>query len=260
MDGKGIPALLAEIERWASSRDDVRAALLVGSQARTETPADRWSDVDVVLFADDPGRYLDDAAWVTAFGTVLLTYTEPTPVGGVWERRATYADGLEIDFALVPAAAASQVAADPGIAQLLRRGHTLLYDELGLVSQLQTAESAPEPASRPAHDLSVEAWHQTIWAAKKLRRGEGWMARSAVEGPLKWTLLELARARAQGDTWHTARFAEQWAPETVQTLWRATARSPVELPAAIRLLADHLELLAGPRPELRGLLEQILPR
>ncbi len=46
--------LAAAIADWAREREDVRAVLVVGSQARTHPPADRWSDLDVVLFVDEP--------------------------------------------------------------------------------------------------------------------------------------------------------------------------------------------------------------
>ena len=36
--------IAAAIADWAREREDVRAVLLVGSQARADAPADRWSD------------------------------------------------------------------------------------------------------------------------------------------------------------------------------------------------------------------------
>ncbi len=39
--------IAAAVADWARSRDDVRAVVVVGSQARTDAPADRWSDLDV---------------------------------------------------------------------------------------------------------------------------------------------------------------------------------------------------------------------
>jgi aminoglycoside 6-adenylyltransferase len=57
-----MDALLHEIGGWAAARADVHAAVLVGSQARTDTPADEYSDADVMLFVDDPAPYLESAA------------------------------------------------------------------------------------------------------------------------------------------------------------------------------------------------------
>ena len=56
-----VGAFLDEVTGWARSRDDVHAVLLVGSQARAETPADELSDIDLVLFVSEPELYLGDA-------------------------------------------------------------------------------------------------------------------------------------------------------------------------------------------------------
>jgi aminoglycoside 6-adenylyltransferase len=68
----------------------VRAVLLVGSRARTDTPADVWSDVDLALVVDEPDRYLREERWVEAFGKPVLTFLEPTAVGRAFERRVLY--------------------------------------------------------------------------------------------------------------------------------------------------------------------------
>ena len=46
------------VARWAEERPDVRAALLVGSRARTAEPADEWSDYDFGLLLVDPQAYV----------------------------------------------------------------------------------------------------------------------------------------------------------------------------------------------------------
>jgi hypothetical protein len=56
MGARSVHQFLANFTRWASTRPDVRAALLIGSQARSTQPADAWSDVDIVIVtanADD---------------------------------------------------------------------------------------------------------------------------------------------------------------------------------------------------------------
>jgi Streptomycin adenylyltransferase len=67
-----------------------------------DAPADPASDVDVTLFVDEPASYLDDTAWIDHFGEPLLSFREPTAVGGFEQQRVLYRDGLEVDFAIVP--------------------------------------------------------------------------------------------------------------------------------------------------------------
>lgn len=257
MQATRIPQLIEAIAAWAARRPDVRAALLVGSRARVDVPADEWSDVDIALFVDDPAPYLEDPDWPNAFGEILVTYVEPTAVGAFSERRALFADGTDVDFAVLPASVAADIAADPAMAQVVRRGHRLLHDELDLASLLARTPSVPPPSAPDEADLLATFWYQAIWAANKLQRGEAWAARGAVEGAMKAIVLELARARA-GDAWHSTRFAERWAPETVDRLWAATADGPGDVGRALRLLADEAERFAPASPGVRALLEAIL--
>ena len=34
---------------WAQAKEDIRAAFMVGSRARSDHPADEWSDMDIIL-------------------------------------------------------------------------------------------------------------------------------------------------------------------------------------------------------------------
>jgi len=59
-------------------------------------------------------------------------------------------------------------------------------------------------------------WFHTVWAAKKILRGETWVAAMCVNGYLKSNLLRVMEidARARGeDPWHAGRFMEKWALE-----------------------------------------------
>jgi aminoglycoside 6-adenylyltransferase len=224
-----VEGFLADVSRWAREEPAVRAALLVGSQAREDTPADEWSDVDVALFVEDPGRFAGDASWLSAFGEPELTFVEATAVGGELERRVLFADGLEVDFALFPATGVSALVADAEAAAVIERGYQVLHDELGL----------------------EQARYHALWTAKKLRRGESLTARGCLECVLKPLLLELAREHAHrrdpaADTWHRSRFVERWAdPRVVAAFWRDTADAPDGLPGALRRLCDAFDGLSA---------------
>jgi aminoglycoside 6-adenylyltransferase len=66
MDGIafGYEQLTQRIATWPHQDPDVRAAMVIGSRARTDHPADEWSDLDVLLFVRDPERYVRSAEWV----------------------------------------------------------------------------------------------------------------------------------------------------------------------------------------------------
>ena len=66
---------------WAQSKEDIRAAFMVGSRARSDHPADEWSDMDIILYTSKPDSYLSDAKWVEDFGKVWTLVVSRTSGG-----------------------------------------------------------------------------------------------------------------------------------------------------------------------------------
>ena len=241
--------LAAAIADWARSRDDVRAALVVGSQARSETAADRWSDLDVGLLVDDPRILAEDETWVEEFGVPVLTFLEPTAFGGRVERRVLYDSGEDVDFALLEVSAWEQFGSLPEARATAERGYRVLYDELGLEAAL---EEPTRPAAAPPQDaaafteLASDFWYHALWTAKKLRRGEVYTAISCLDGYMKARLVTLIEWHARAvdsavDTWHGGRFLERWAdPGALAALERSYAH--YDLRDVARALWETIDL------------------
>jgi aminoglycoside 6-adenylyltransferase len=230
--------LIERFTRWAAAQDDIRAALIIGSRARVDDrPADEWSDLDIGMIVTQPDRYLASADWVENIGRPWLTFIEPTADGRGLERRVLFAGGLDVDFAVLPAAMIEQLAAHgvpPDVADALRRGMRLLLDKDGAFGRL-SLPPAEQPAPQPPTEhefLEVvnDFWYHAVWTAKHLRRGELWWAKSGCDGALKRLLLKMMEwhARAtqgqQHDTWLRGRFLEEWVdPRVLPQLQRAFA-------------------------------------
>lgn len=252
--------LLGKIVDWARNEPDIGAMIVVGSRARSIQPADEWSDLDLVITATDPERYLTRTDWLGAIGNPQITFIEKTSSADDWERRVLFEGGLDVDFAfisrskvrllvrmlrlrerfpllfrLLPKSAARQVAR--GLADfsgIARRGIRVLLDRDGFADELQSAAvetPPPRPPDQEAFlDLVHDFWYHAVWAAKKLRRGELWTAKGCSDIYMKWRLLRMvewhARAR-QGwdyDTWFEGRFLERWAdPRVLEDLRGAFA-------------------------------------
>jgi len=104
-----MQALIDRFVAWAEPRSDLRAALVVGSYARRDHPADVWSDLDLLLITTDPHFYLERTDWLTDVGQPWLTFLEPTAVGRLVERRVLFAGALDVDFTVVPLAVVQQL-------------------------------------------------------------------------------------------------------------------------------------------------------
>jgi aminoglycoside 6-adenylyltransferase len=192
----------------------------VGSQARAEAPADRWSDLDLGLIVEDPARYLEDRDWLREFGRPVLTFVEPT-FEGRRERRVLYESGEDVDFVVLPPSAAERLPTTPGAAEALARGYRVLVDRIGLEAEIAklvaAAPAAPEAPTQTAFtELANDFWYHALWIAKKLRRGEVYTAVDCLDGYLKWRVVTLLGWHAKAvdpevDTWHEGRFLERWA-------------------------------------------------
>jgi aminoglycoside 6-adenylyltransferase len=234
--------LLARVVAWAERRDDIRAALVLGSRARRDRPADQWSDIDIVLVTSDPQRYLIDGDWLDELEPPWLTFLEPTAVGEGTERRAIFANAVDVDFIPFSTAAMETIAQlgwPDELVGVIRRGMRVVLDKDGWGERL-ALPAAEAPVTRtPTPPPTVEAfantvndfWFHTIWTAKKLRRGELWTAIDCLTGFMLWRVLHMiewhthATRGAEVDTWHNGRFLEHWAdPRALAGLRQCFAR------------------------------------
>lgn len=252
--------LIERFVAWADAQTDIRAALIVGSRAREDRPADEWSDLDVILVVAEPARYLTKTDWLENIGTPWITFIERTGTGDEKEHRVLFEGGLDVDFVLLPAKKIQALArllqtrerfpqilkllprslsheATQGIAafsDIAHRGVKVLVDKDGTAKSLLSAIVEAPPPAPPTRDeflnLVNDFWYHAVWTAKKLRRGELWTAKGCSDSYMKWRLLRTVEwhARAKNsfeyDTWHRGRFLEKWAdPRIVDGLRDAFA-------------------------------------
>ena len=225
--------LIDRFVAWATTRDDIVAAFIVGSRSRTDHPADESSDLDLVMFANEPSVLLDDPGWLENMGDVSITFREPTAVG-IWEeRRALFADGCDVDFSILPAEVLEPLRAmRPGdpiyeeAGSVIARGYRVVLDkEGGLAEALERAASAgmpapPSPTQETFDQHFADFWYHCPWAARKLARGELIVAHQTLDGHLRGLLIQFIHWAVDriGKTWHGSRFFNEWAPSQAREM------------------------------------------
>lgn len=235
VSGSTVDELIDRFRAWAERAPDVQALAIVGSRARAQDPADEWSDVDVVIVADDPARYLANSEWLADIGRCRLTFVQESPFAGLYERRAHFDGGTVFDLVVIAPDVMGLAADLPATADLISRGWRALVDKQGLAARFvdligrsATSRARTPPGSADLADATARFWHACIWTARKVCRGELWVATVAVNCGLHESLLQVleweAETRPGGgdrDVWFRGRFLERWAD-----------------PAAVRLLGE----------------------
>ena len=230
--------------KWANTQDHIRAAIVVGSQVRTSAPADEWSDLDIIIFSTTPNILIDTKEWVSEFGTPVITFIEPTAGGEGEERRVLYDNGLDVDFSVGPIQNILDISKHGmtpklarELANIIGRGIRVLVDKDKLMNQIITEfkqHKLPPPSPPNEHEYLERVndfWYHTIWAAKKLRRGELWEGKACIDSYMKGRcllpLIEWHARLTQGKehkTWFRGRFMERWAdPRIIADLRSAFA-------------------------------------
>ena len=221
----GYEVITNRLIKWAEHNENIRAVILIGSRARNCKPADEWSDLDVIIIAEDISVYLQTTAWIHRFGIPMLTFTE-TAFDGSVERRVLYEGFLDVDFALSEPREFRNSLDVEEVRAIFQRGGHVLLDKDDWSSLIHGATSAPL-RYEISHDTIIneihDYWYHCVWITKKIQRGELWTAMHCLNCYMKAKLLYMielyTRFSRDGevDTWHNGRLLEQWADHSILT-------------------------------------------
>lgn len=190
-----------KVVRWASQTPNVHAAVVIGSQIRTEYPGDQWSDLDLLLLVQDPPVLIDCDEWLYQFGTpVCITQEEITleHLQLVWYvKRPLYDDLRAIDFSILSFSHLDD------ILQVNRDihacGYNIIYSnsvenlEEKFQKSIQDVAGPQLPCVTEAelHALVSDLLYHIIWTVRKVKRHELWSAVHCINCYMKQHLLTL---------------------------------------------------------------------
>lgn len=220
--------LIRKFTTWAEDIKDIRGTIVVGSRARKETPADKWSDLDLVILTTNPDYYLNNTKWIEKIEDYWITFIENTAVGGSKERRVLFKEGLDVDFSIFTVQILKEMIENYEIQAVLNRGIRVLIDKDNLFNNISNSladfelKSSNIPSIKEFDNLINDFWYHAVWSSKKLLRGELWTAKSCVDGYMKYKLIKLIEWHAvikkgeDYDTWHSGRYFDEWADDKVK--------------------------------------------
>jgi aminoglycoside 6-adenylyltransferase len=151
-------AVIDRLIQWAEQREVIRAMLLTSTRAIPNTLVDAFSDYDVVLIVEDIHPFDENRSWLADFGEVLVAYWDPIypdpdygneKFGNVTQ----YADGLKIDFTLLPVEWLKKVSAGTKLPAELDAGYRVLLDKDHLTEGMKPPTYSSYIPTRPTHEL-----------------------------------------------------------------------------------------------------------
>lgn len=244
----------------AKEDEDIKAIVLIGSSTRNTVKADEYSDLDVVIATEKPEEWLYGDC-PEKLGSVKISFVEPT-FGGGKERRMLYDGSLDVDM-IVFTPDQFEKAIREGVASwVMNRGYEIMYDAEGfsvLLEENISHDLKPTDLSEPEFNNMVnDFFFHTVWASKKILRGELWTAKMCIDAYLKNYLLRMIEmysvSRYQVDVWHDGRFLDRWAEkEILSDLEKCFAHYDREdMVSALSATLNLFCRLAGQTAEIKG--------
>lgn len=206
---------------WANAIDDIRAAFIVGSRSRVDHPADEWSDMDIILYANNSDFYLNNTDWLKKLGNIWVTFTYQTSIGEP-ERLTLFEGGYQVDIVFLSSSSLYQMVKDRITPENFRRGVRVLVDKDNTARYIVPSDF--KPVSTPPIDENAFVqvvnmfFFSSLYIAKQIVRGELWTAK-ARENDLRVLLLQMMEWHAKAlhgdhyDVWHGGRFLHEWADQ-----------------------------------------------
>lgn len=208
---------------WGQEQADVHVAYVAGSRAQLDHAADEYSDLDILLYVDDPRQYLNENNWIRNFGSLTTAIPFQNGGGGL-EWLSLFEGGYQVDFVIDSLTVFQEQAAKGVPLDWFRRGSRILLDKTGtaqrlIPEQFEKMDSSPITAEGFAFTVNT-FWFLAIYLAKQIVRNELWTAKLR-DAECKQVLLqtiEWYEKMVHGesyDTWHAGRFISEWVDQDV---------------------------------------------
>ncbi|SET51137.1 aminoglycoside 6-adenylyltransferase [Salinibacillus kushneri] len=218
--------IIERFVKYAQEEENIRAAIIVGSRARRVKPADKWSDLDLVIFSRNPEYLLFNQEWIHEIGKTYISFLENTAVGGGTERRVLFEGGLDVDFACLSTSIISEVEEQNEAIGVFSKGSKLLIDKDKLLESILEVAISTRPSINLATKEEInnsihDFWYHAVLTSKKLCRGEILVGKSICDSYMKNLLISIIKIQTklkrgvEFDTWHGFRFFEEWADSNI---------------------------------------------
>ncbi len=226
------------VSTWAKSHSTVRSVVEVGSQVRTDHPADQWSDLDLILLITKPLETGQTNEWIREIGSMIGNVWSTAQESGStldWFPLGNIISGrhkVDVVCCVVP----EEVGKLRGLEEILPKlpyayvfypSCKIIYDVFGDQRNILVASGKYIPCIPNEAELINSYrlfWMELVHLTQLFNRGEYWRAANLQSQCLEKYLLKLIEWHAivyqdKEKIWPRGRFLEEWAdPRIVSDL------------------------------------------
>jgi aminoglycoside 6-adenylyltransferase len=248
----GLLELRSRLHAWAQEDPRIHAAVAFGSTERTDRPADAWSDLDLLFVVDDEASWLGDLGWVEAITSSWIGLVNEAPIPDVHVVQVLFTGGYDVDLIPITRKHLAVIRNPDVAAELFGHGFRVVFDRIGAFDGLTEADggvpavtdSGVRPPSAKAFEEVVATFlYQTVWATKRLLRGERWRAHDDVDDYMRDRLLTMLEWHALSlgvdGVFPESRKLEAWIPPRVAAELPATFAQYEDASIAQALIRGH---------------------
>jgi aminoglycoside 6-adenylyltransferase len=199
-----------KIIAWSEQDHNIESVIIIGSQVRKEKQADEWSDLDLMVLANDPQVLLNENSWLDQWGTPVCVFIYEIVLPFVkWNwlvKRVLFDDNRDVDFSILPYDQLDDVLAINK--DIISKGYQVIYDSKKhfvdqkiqiLINNTKFKEIPMPSQTELCNDINDILFH-IIWIIKKIKRKELFVAVTTINSHINELLLKLIETLNQSVT------------------------------------------------------------
>lgn len=215
-------AIKKKLLEIAKEDNNIKAIAAIGSSTRETVKADEYSDLDIVIATEDTDGWLY-GEMPKRLGEIKISFIGTT-ITGEKERRVLYENALDVDMLVLTPNQLETSIKQHEAEFVCNRGYTVLYDDMNVKKMLDTYVNREVKHTSLNEEefinLVNDFYFHTIWASKKILRGELWASKMCIDCCLKEHLLQVIEMysvdRYHVDVWHGGRFLDRWVEDDIK--------------------------------------------
>ena len=123
--------LMKRLLAVCEAQPEIKAVIIVGSQAREISKADEYSDLDLIIACSEPQMLLYENNIIGKLGKPVYSFVEDT-FAGEKERRILFEKSLDVDMIVMSEDSLVNLLKSHNADFILNHGFSLCYDACGI--------------------------------------------------------------------------------------------------------------------------------